>query len=282
MWGEVTQPSTVSSREGRRQGAFARRCWRGRPGPGVELGHPGLRSAPRRRHRGGCGPGSAVWRPRRGLRGCWSARGRRPGRGGRPGVSSARQSVGQGFDLPGPGRRDSGAGPCDRRPFRRLAGRPELAGGHVPWRPAVCDWAAGGFHTLQTSRGYSKEQIHSTALFHVRFGQVARLVHIGALGDGGVIGQKLRGDRVEDRGEGGSTSGRVSVFQAPCARLGHPLASEISRTLPWRAMTSCMFDTVLSNSASAGPGRSPERRRRSARWGRASVRLTHNLRRGCS
>ena len=47
--------------------------------------------------------------------------------------------------------------------------------------------------------------------------------------------------------EAAETDGMVSVRQQSVPASWMPWASEISSTRPWRAITSCMFDTVFSN-----------------------------------
>ena len=92
------------------------------------------------------------------------------------------------------------------------------------------------------------------ALLHRhRFGQIAGLVGVFAHDDGRVIGEHLDRRGVDDRREIGAHVGH----RAGNARSRPPpprphAVSPIRMMRPPRAATSCMFETVFSNTASRG------------------------------
>ena len=84
-------------------------------------------------------------------------------------------------------------------------------------------------------------------------GEIARLVDVGALGDGRVIGEQLHRDGIEDRRHERIDIAAVVIDATawPPSRAT-PAASLIRISLPPRALTCSKFEAVLSNSASLG------------------------------
>ena len=85
-----------------------------------------------------------------------------------------------------------------------------------------------------------------------RFRQISRLIDVGAHDHGGMVGQQLHRDRIDHRREGRRHVGQHDGDQGFDGRFRRPLGVVIRMILPPRAATSCMLETVFSNTRSYG------------------------------
>ena len=81
-----------------------------------------------------------------------------------------------------------------------------------------------------------------------RFDEIARLVEVGAIHAGDVIGWQLDRHRIDQRRDQWMGLGQLDRGEATPPAPSSPSRSEISAIWPPRARTSCMVLTVFSNS----------------------------------